>query len=150
MNIQEEIKEIRGRLDKLEQEVTSQNNDYELYLRVDDSNNLLIEFINRKFESCTEVLIIGEIKENGECGFLNFKERKENYKKWVSAGQKIRENNEVEWRGKTYYIDNEGYLAQTNGCTDEDIYNFKDAKPCKDCEDDNILRYSHNNTPILF
>jgi len=158
MNIQEEIKEIRegfkrldvlqgeisDKIDKLEQEVTSQNNDYELYLEIDCDNSLKIVCLEND-----RTIHLGFIRENGECHILSEDNHKFNYNLWVSAGQKIRENNEVEWRGKKYWLTPKGFLINKTTCSDH-IFNFETARVAINCEDDNILRYSHNNTPILF
>jgi hypothetical protein len=142
--MQEEIKEIKKRLNKLEKEVTSANDDYELFLWVDSDNYLSIGYKdNDDFFTC-----IGYISDSGELNILNVDGYRENYKIWVENGMKIKENNEVEWRGKRYKIKRESCLTFSKSYFG--IYDFKFAIPMTGCEDDNIIRYEHNNTPILF
>jgi hypothetical protein len=57
--------------------------------------------------------------------------------------------NEIEWRGGTYGIAYSYNLKRTD-IGKGAIYNFDDCATLESCEDENIIRYKHNNRPIIF
>lgn len=110
-----------------------------LHLKVGDSNYLCAKYGND---------VIGHISDKGECSILTIRNHRETYLKWVKDGMPV-DYTEKKWMGKSYRISNDYFLASTTQVKGA-IFNFKHAFYCHNCEDDNIQRYPHNNTPIAY
>jgi len=90
---------------------------------------------------------IGYINTKGECYILACDQQKEVYIQWLNSKQNVN-SAEVTWRDKQYYIRPDKALVELEG--NNWIYDFEFARVYIDCNDDNIVRYPVNNTPILY
>ena len=57
-------------------------------------------------------------------------------------------SNIIEWRGGKYQVLN-AYLTRLD-VEHGNIYDFKYCNYLEDCEDENIIRFKHNNRPVGF
>ena len=151
-------KEIFKKIELLENEVLELKNTflkseiepkaYELFLEVDEKNNLKIIFINKigvSFE-------VGRIRRDGMCFILSTDIRADYYNEWVTEGSKVKEDNKVSWKSGVYQVSNWNGAVCLNRKDIEcgSIYDFKFATASTGCKDTNINRHKHNNTPILY
>jgi hypothetical protein len=91
--------------------------------------------------------VIGSISNDGKCYILSGEGHRQTYLQWVADGMPV-DHTEVKWRGKMYCINQKLTLM----CLQEfcAIFNFKYAIYHPNCQDANIQRYPHNNTPIAY
>ena len=134
------------KIEELERMITKkneQNEEYVLRLRVDNEGDLNIGF-NVKKDNLWES--IGFISKDGKCYILN-ENHIENYYLWRAKGMKTSDEI-VEWRGGKYRI--RDYRLERIDIPDGLIYDFLDCSSIPFCRDTNIIRFKHNNRPIIF
>lgn len=138
--LERQHKEIGELITKMKEQEKSKD-DYVLKLRVHCG---ILEIYYTIEET---VRYLGCIDFEGDCHILNSKRMIENYELWREKGMKVC-SDKVEWKGKYYYIDEDFTLRSlvNTSC----IYDFGDCEYFRDCQDDNIVRFKHNNKPIGF
>ena len=158
--------DYKGRKDYLEWELLLPNDkDYELKRTLPDTIEVCAECIKEPCECKKDCLIlkviddgslfivvgnemIGEINRNGKCGILNTEFRVGVYEKWRESGMLV-DSTPVEWRGGEYIINEFCRLARKDiPCGF--IYDFASCSYISVCDDENIVRFKHNNRPIGF
>lgn len=124
-------------------EDNSQLNDI---MRIIISNDQLVIGMNDSTRN-GDFTVMAHIDVTGNCYFLNTKERRNAYRRWLDSGAKT--SPEIkEWHNKEYRISSKGSFRCT--CEDGLIFKFADARFCPGCMDDNIVRYDANKTPVGF
>ena len=89
---------------------------------------------------------VGYITPKGECFILSCHQQRDAYIQWLNSGNKIFLDT-IKWKDSIYEITDMYILQRTDNTK---IYDFELAVTCEACEDDNIMRYPVNNTPILY
>ena len=56
----------------------------------------------------------------------------------------------VKWRDGIYQITPIMRDLKRMDISGGTVYDFDECKPYNNCEDDNIIRFKHNNRPVLF
>jgi len=121
-------------------EVEQDNKDYHLKTRNIDGNLYIVYNVGKL------IYEIGYISHLGGCYILNRCNYIENYETWREKGMLV-DSTPVEWMGKEYFIDTKTSLRNLNGYY---IYDFAECESCPFNKDENIIRFKHNNRPILF
>ena len=135
---EEQVKEVIE-IDGVKYKRVEEDKPRGLYLEVDIYDYLLIKYKNEE---------VGFIKNEGECTILSHEAYIKTYEQWREDGMIIDET-PVQWRGGTYRIINSYYLTRTDILCGE-IYRFDSCRASVDCKDENIIRFKHNNRPVLF
>lgn len=118
--------------------------DYHLHTYLYDDGSLRIGYYVEGTLYC-----VGLINAGGQCRILGNYELRNNYQVWVKKGMKVY-NTSVMWRDKKYYIDEGSHVLKSNyNEVIQCIYDFEFCIPIQS-HDGNIVRYSNNNTPIMF
>lgn len=111
-----------------------------LYLTMNSCNELEIKYKDS---------YVGWITSNGECYILDTPERIKVYEKWREDGMPV-DTTSVKWRGGIYQITSIMGDLKRMDIFGGYVYNFNECKSYSNCEDDNIIRFKHNNRPVLF
>jgi hypothetical protein len=146
----EELKELERKHEEMGEliakikEQEKSKDDYVLMVKIGRLyNDLVIGFnLNDKFKE------IGYVSTLGECKILNDKVSVEYYELWREKGMKVC-TDKVKWRGK-YYKLNDGTCGLYEVNSRSTIYDFKNCNYISGCQDNNIVRFKHNNKPIGF
>lgn len=134
----ESLFDIDNEIEKIKNELARQKSDkYTLKLSVDNDNSL---------KACVNDIPILRINREGRMSALHGEVRRYIYKQWVDNGMLVCSKS-VKWRGKEYYINRVFQLCLIG---DNEIFDFEYASVESPCNDDNIVRYEHSKTPILF
>ena len=91
---------------------------------------------------------VGHISDEGYCFILDDMSCIEAYEQWREDGMSI-DKTPIQWRGGTYQIKNTRHMNRTDISWGE-IYDFDLCRASADCKDENIVRFKHNNRPVLF
>jgi len=146
----ESLKEIYNQIEKeilfKESEAKQKENDYVLKLKVAINGDLYI-FYTKNIATC----LLGWITKKGKCSILNDDVKIENYNDWRENGMKVSSTSVkcVKWRGGVYAI-NENFILERVDYIQGLIYCFNECFAKNKCSDENIIRFKHNNSPILF
>ena len=94
---------------------------------------------------------LASITNEGKAYFLNNNERRENRKKWINDRMYVRALS-TEWKGKTYYINENFYLVvnDKNKEVEFEIYDFETCMAVCGVVDSNIRLYEDCKTIILY
>ena len=101
------------------------------------------------FDDTEGATSLGCITKDGKCRILCDEEDVVAYRKWCDNGKKICPDS-VDWRGGTYFLDDEGVLLSVLGNFETQVYNFIYRYACPDCRDTNIIRWPQDFKPILY
>ena len=118
----------------------------EMWLEVDEAGVLTI----RASGSPMGRGLVGYIHTEGDCRILNNGATVKNYNQWRKDGMHVREQEPVEWRGGEYHIDTLFQLYRTMMGHGGYIYDFEECGYMDGCQDENIIRFPHNNRPVGF
>jgi len=126
------------------EKVTIEENIVVVTVKEKDCLKLVID--NNYMSASYKKELIARISNDGELFTLNTEARRAAYLKWISDGMPT-SNEEVCWRGCFYKIVE---CRLKNLTVNTNIYDFEKARPIPSCLDENIARYEHCNTPILY
>ena len=110
-----------------------------LYLEVNSDNVLSIIYND---------LRVGFIDVAGRCIILSCEDYVERYEQWREDGMIIDET-PVKWRGGDYGLRLIGLLHRSD-ISSGAIYDFRVCHSSIGCQDENIMRFKHNDRPIIF
>ena len=99
-------------------------------------------------ENKNSVVEIASLNSTCELRVLNTPIQREVYERWIAAGMIIRKDNIVRFKGSNYEI-RDNALRNNDlglGC----IFDFETCCTVYGCNDTNVIRYKHNDRPILF
>jgi hypothetical protein len=117
--------------------------EYKLHTHIDGSGPLHVGFfIGEAFKS------IGHISSSGKCFFLSGDTQVEAYETWREHGLQVCAD-VVEWKGGVYRIGSDYSLCRAD-IGGGNIYYFKGCEAFGGCSDNNLIRFEHNDKPILF
>jgi len=142
------LDELRKKYEEMGEEIErlKRDEDYVLKLRVDYDESLIIYFTEGEKE-----YILSSITKTGRCYMIDLDCRLNNYELWREHDMKF-DGSVIKWRGGKYGLyDSNGEILLGRfyvplGC----IYNFEECESIRNCSDNNIKRFKHNNRPILF
>jgi len=91
----------------------------------------------------------GYIIDDGDCYFLSSDKQTTLFENWV-VGDKLVDESHVEWKDRLYWIKDYILMSSTkNGDKETPIYNFLHQQIYAN-EDENLVKFKHNNKVKLF
>jgi hypothetical protein len=97
--------------------------------------------------------VLGWITKSGYCYILSCDVKVKVYEQWRADGMPVDES-VIKWRGGEYQLYKSVSTGSVNLARHDievgNIYDFSDCVTFRNCYDDNIKRFKHNNRPIIY